>query len=224
MTYDTKSRWDELFDMAISIIDQASTTVGHRFLWSFGGGTALMLQIDHRESHDIDLFLGDPQVLPFINPATQGYTISRQPSDYQTDGAQVTKLIFDDVGEIDFIVCADITDAPSVITEVRGRAVSLETPAEIVAKKVYYRGARLQPRDMFDIAAVAEAYGPDYLVAPLRSCGTEALKKALDVAQSADPQFVSAVIKKLMLREKTSSLADTSQVTTAKLLEMALTS
>ena len=183
-----------------------------------------MLQIDHRESHDIDLFLGDPQVLPFINPATQGYTISRQPSDYQTDGAQVTKLIFDDVGEIDFIVCADITDAPSVITEIRGRAVSLETPAEIVAKKIYYRGARLQPRDMFDIAAVAEAYGPDYLVAPLRSCGTEALKKALDVAQGADPQFVSAVIKKLMLREKTSSLADTSQVTTAKLLEMALTS
>ena len=128
------------------------------------------------------------------------------------------------VGEIDFIVCADITDGPSVITEVRGRTVSLETPAEIVAKKVYYRGARLQPLDMFDIAAVAEAYGPDYLVAPLRSCGTEALKKALDVAQSADPQFVSAVIKKLMLREKTSSLAETSQVTTAKLLELALIS
>ena len=77
--------------MAISIIDQASTTIGHRFLWSFGGGTALMLQIDHRESHDIDLFLDDPQVLPFVNPAAQGYNISRQLSDYQTDGAQVTK-------------------------------------------------------------------------------------------------------------------------------------
>ena len=91
MTYDTKSRWDELFDLAISIINQASTNVGHRFLWSFGGGTALMLQIDHRESHDIDLFLDDPQVLPFVNPAAQGYNISRQLSDYQTDGAQVTK-------------------------------------------------------------------------------------------------------------------------------------
>jgi len=38
---------------------------------------------------------------------------------------------------------------------IRGREVDLETPAEIIAKKVYYRGDRMQPRDMFDIAAVA---------------------------------------------------------------------
>lgn len=31
-----------------------------------------MLQIDHRESDDIDIFLDDPQVLPFLNPETQG--------------------------------------------------------------------------------------------------------------------------------------------------------
>lgn len=181
-----------------------------------------MLQIDHRESHDIDLFLDDPQVLPFLNPATQGYTVSLQPSDYQTDGAQVTKLTFDGVGEIDFIVCADITDSPAVITEVRGQAVNLETPAEIIAKKIYYRGARLQPRDMFDLAAVADALDEDQLVAALRSCGTDALQKALQVARNADPQFVSGVIKKLMLREKTAHLADTSQETTANLIERAL--
>jgi len=28
--------------------------------WTFGGGTALMLQIDHRESFDVDIFLDDP--------------------------------------------------------------------------------------------------------------------------------------------------------------------
>jgi hypothetical protein len=224
MSSNAKSRWDELFDIAVSIIDQAATSVGHRFLWSFGGGTALMLQIDHRESHDVDLFLDDPQVLPFLNPATQGYAVSRLPNDYQTDGAQVTKLMFNGVGEIDFIVSVDITDASSVIAEVRGQAVSLETPAEIIAKKVYYRGARLQPRDMFDLAAVAEALGEDYIVTALRSCGIDALQKALHVARNADPQFVAKVINELMLRDKMLHLAGTAQETTAKHLEQALAS
>ena len=35
--------------------------------WTFGGGTALMLQIDHRESDDVDIFLPDPQLLPFLD-------------------------------------------------------------------------------------------------------------------------------------------------------------
>jgi hypothetical protein len=34
--------------------------------------------------------------------------------------------------------------------------------AEIIAKKVHFRGARIQPRDMLDLAAVAEHYGADY--------------------------------------------------------------
>lgn len=29
--------------------------------WTFGGGTAMMLQIDHRISQDVDIFLPDPQ-------------------------------------------------------------------------------------------------------------------------------------------------------------------
>lgn len=222
MSAPAKSRWDELFDISASVINQASRLVGHKFSWSFGGGTALMLQINHRESHDIDLFLHDPQLLPYLNPATQGYEVTQQPDDYQTDGTQVIKLMFAGIGEIDFIVSADITDTPFVVTEVRGIRVNLETPAEIVAKKLFYRGARLQPRDMFDIAAVSEAFGPEYLISPLTSCGTEAIQKALDVVQSADPQFVSDVISNLMLRETTSHLVKTSQSTTARLLEQVL--
>ncbi|RUW44700.1 hypothetical protein EOA32_36030, partial [Mesorhizobium sp. M1A.F.Ca.ET.072.01.1.1] len=40
------------------------------FEWSFGGGTAMMIQIGHRESHDIDVFLDDPQLLGFMDPST----------------------------------------------------------------------------------------------------------------------------------------------------------
>lgn len=38
---------------------------------------------------------------------------------------------------------------------IRGRPVILETPAEIVVKKAFYRAATLQVRDVFDLAVVA---------------------------------------------------------------------
>jgi hypothetical protein len=55
------SRWPELFDTAIEILSHATRSIGFEPPWSFGGGTGLVLQIDHRESHDIDLFLGAPK-------------------------------------------------------------------------------------------------------------------------------------------------------------------
>ncbi len=43
--------------------------------WSFDGGTALMLQLGHRESYDIDLFT-DPRYLPTcLNPETLGFEL-----------------------------------------------------------------------------------------------------------------------------------------------------
>ena len=62
--------WPILFDIAVEILDGFREKQGFAPHWSFGGGTALMLQIDHRESHDIGLFLDDPQILPFLNPET----------------------------------------------------------------------------------------------------------------------------------------------------------
>ena len=36
---------------------------------TLGGGTALMLQIGHRDSHDIEFFLPDPQLLGLVSAA-----------------------------------------------------------------------------------------------------------------------------------------------------------
>ena len=47
--------WPDLFSMPLSIIDQAAKARIAVDDWTFGGGTALMLQIDHRDSHDIDI-------------------------------------------------------------------------------------------------------------------------------------------------------------------------
>ncbi|RVM21227.1 hypothetical protein CN130_34980 [Sinorhizobium meliloti] len=42
------SRWSDLFEQACRIIEQANSEPTMIDSWTFGGGTALMLQIDHR--------------------------------------------------------------------------------------------------------------------------------------------------------------------------------
>jgi hypothetical protein len=187
-----------------------------------GGGTALMLQIDHRESHDIDLFLDDPQVMPFLNPETQGYSLDHNPDGYEGDGSHVLKLTFGDIGEIDFICCASITERPANKTIVRGRDVLLETPAEIVAKKIYYRGSRLQPRDMFDLAAVVEREGEAYVMTALRQCGPERCEAALRVADVMSPELAVGIIGQLMYREHHAPLLRKAQAVTQAALRASL--
>ena len=167
----------------IDILDHFQQANNFKPSWSFGGGTALMLTIDHRESHDIDIFLDDAQVLPYLNPETQGYALLQRPDSYQTDGTRALKLAYQDIGEIDFICCSSILDDPFERRDVRGCSVALETPAEIIAKKVYFRGSSFQPRDMFDLAAVTEHYGYDYAVSALRQCGTDRCAAALGVIE-----------------------------------------
>jgi hypothetical protein len=58
-------RWARLFRVACALIRQVNSKERVIDHWTFGGGTAMMLQIDHRESHDVDIILFDPQLLPF---------------------------------------------------------------------------------------------------------------------------------------------------------------
>ena len=216
------SRWPELFDMAMAIIDQANAQGIGMNSWSFGGGTALMLQINHRESHDIDLFIEDAQYLPYLNPETQDYDLALAPSDYETDGTRALKIVFDGVGEIDFICCDPVTETPFTKAEIRGRTVRLETPAEILAKKVVFRGSHLQPRDMFDIAAVAQAIGADYVV---EACSKfpDACREALRVTENMNPRLVDAVTEKLLVSEGFLGLQGRAQMIATEILTAAIT-
>ncbi|MDL2410775.1 nucleotidyl transferase AbiEii/AbiGii toxin family protein [Rhizobium calliandrae] len=94
MTQSENSHWAELFDQAQKIISQANSKFTVLDSWSFGGGTALMLQIDHRESFDVDIFIDDPQVLPYLNPQTQGFTLDIYPDAYTFDGTHALKIVF----------------------------------------------------------------------------------------------------------------------------------
>ncbi|MFC3631272.1 nucleotidyl transferase AbiEii/AbiGii toxin family protein [Paracoccus angustae] len=202
----------------MAIIDQANANGIAMNDWTFGGGTALMLQIGHRDSHDIDLFVSDAQYLPFLNPETQGFKLSLVPSGYETDGTRALKIVFDGVGEVDFICCPTVTDHPFEQAIVNGREVNRETPAEILGKKIVYRGATLQPRDMFDIAATAVVLGEHALVASLKPLA-EASGVALKVARGMNPGLARTVMSRLMARPDYQDLYLTAQDVACRVLQ-----
>lgn len=121
--------------------------------WSFGGGTAMRLFFDHRESNDIDIFVTDAYLVSGLSPRLND-TTERLTANY-TEQSNFLKLRFPE-GEVDFILGGRISDEPYVSREVRGRVVKVETPLEIVAKKCFYRPDTFNARDVFDLAVLIE--------------------------------------------------------------------
>lgn len=174
--------------------------------WTLGGGTALMLQLQHRESRDIDIFLSDPQALRFLDPSINDFEFEQELVDYLGDGARFLKLTFDELGEIDFIAAAALTSTPYKTVTIADETVCLETVAEIVAKKIFHRGASIKPRDVFDIAAAADQYsGP--LVSELRPY-KEQVQTALSAIDRLNPDFVREAIEALAITDAFRPLAN----------------
>lgn len=166
--------------------------------WTFGGGTAMMLQIDHRISHDVDIFLPDPQALPFLDPQKHDFNFEIRPADCSGDGARSLKLGFE-FGEIDFIVARSLTSSPATQATVEGEAVLLETVPEIIAKKVYHRGRSIAPRDIFDIAAGSE----EHAAAIIRELASyrDSVASTLAAIDKLRPDFVNAAIDQLSIKD-----------------------
>lgn len=142
------SSWQTLLDRAVAGLDATGLSRG----WSLGGGTALMIHLMHRTSKDIDIFVPDPQWLNQLSPRLGGEEVFGD-IPYTSDGTGFLKLNYPE-GEIDFIVGQRLTDEAVKPMRIGSHEVQVETPAEIAAKKIMYRGSSLQPRDVFDIAAV----------------------------------------------------------------------
>jgi hypothetical protein len=211
-----QSDWARLFRVACDLIRQVNSEaliIGH---WTFGGATAMMLQIDHRESHDVDLFLPDPQLLPFLDPQKRDFNFEIQPSDYGGDGSRFLKLVFKDIGEIDFIVDQPKTTEPTIQREIEGEKTFLETVPEIITKKIIHRGPSIQPRDIFDVAAASEQYA-DRIITELRSYRPNAIR-ALETIERLNPEFVNNTISQLLIREKFRAAANTAIERTKEIL------
>lgn len=199
--------WARLFRIACSLIRQVNLKETIIDSWSFGGGTAMMLQVDHRESHDVDIFLPDVQLLPFLNPGVHDFEFEVRPSDYAGDGARFLKLAFDGIGEIDFIVAQTLTMPGASRRIVEGDDVNLETVAEIITKKVHYRGTNIKPRDIFDIA-VAASRDRNVVLDALKPYKDDVAKTVAAIAR-LNPDFVNATISELTIKDGFKPVAST---------------
>lgn len=137
--------WRVLERVALAIAADVRERTEAVFSPLLGGGTRLMLAFDHRISHDIDLFVGNPEWIGYLTPRLNDRA-ERLTTDYE-EGPDYLKLTFPE-GEVDFIVRGSLLNLPaesSAETE-----FLLEPIAEVLAKKLFYRGGLLTPRDLFD--------------------------------------------------------------------------
>jgi len=216
----TPSNWAFLFRTACNLIRQVNAhdrVIDH---WTFGGGTAMMLQIDHRESHDVDLFLNDVQLLPFLDPKNHDFIFEIMPTDYGGDGTSFLKIAFDGVGEIDFIVRQALTEFPTTERSVEGEHTLLETIPEIITKKIVHRGASIRARDIFDVAAGADQYA-DAIIGSLRAY-PEAVQTTLKKLDELNPEFVNRSIQALMIRDSFRKISESAIARTKEILKASL--
>jgi hypothetical protein len=151
--------------------------------------------------------LPDPQLLPFLDPKLHDFEFEILPSDYQGDGARFLKLAFAGIGEIDFIVGSAMTTPSVKRATVDGEPVDLETVAEIITKKVHYRGASIKPRDIFDIAAAASS-DREAVIRALRPYKEDVARTLTTIARLR-PEFVNAAISELAIKDRFKPLAAT---------------
>jgi hypothetical protein len=175
-----------------------------------------MLQIDHRESHDVDIFLSDPQLLALLDPQKRDFQFEIQPAGYEGDGSSFQRFAFKNVGEIDFIVGHVMTTSPTIQAVIEDEAILLETIPEIITKKIYYRGSSIKPRDIFDIAAAGEQHA-DSVIEALRPYRKEVEVTRMTI-DKLNPDFVNSAIAQLSIKDKFRSIAKTALQQTKELL------
>lgn len=180
-------------DRALSALDHVFPTPQtlDRPSWTFGGGTALAIWLAHRTSYDIDIFLADSTLRAFTpahNPAAAAIS-----SKYRWPGHY---LKFEcPEGEIDFLRVDRQTDPGFAPVTYNGRAIAIETPDEILVKKIRYRATGFKARDAFDLAAThltlpgipktLATYVPDRL---------DDLADALDHLHNLGPEHLKASV------------------------------
>jgi hypothetical protein len=198
--------WARLFRIARAMIGQINSAQRIIDHWTLGGGTAMMLQIGHRDSHDVDIFLPDAQLLPLLDPQKRDFDLEILPRECNGDGTGFLKLTFE-IGEIDFIVARALTSSPTASTIVEGEAVLLETIPEIIAKKIYHRGASIMPRDIFDIAAASQEHAKSITKALTSYRGEVAI--TLAAIERQNPDFVKAAIAQLLIKDRYMAISKT---------------
>jgi hypothetical protein len=154
--------WRRLQDLASLIVTDAEESAKSKMHPLLGGGTRIMLALDHRISDDIDLFIRDPQWIGYLSPRLND-TFEQQIASYE-EGATSLKLEVRKPGmegEIDFIVGMSLLGLPEEHSELS--LFQLEPVAEVLAKKLFYRGSFMTARDLFDWWSIEKQMPSDQL-------------------------------------------------------------
>ena len=139
--------WRRLLELILPTLDE----LGSNARWTLGGGTALALRLHHRISYDIDIFLEDAGHLKALSP-NRNKTI-RKIADTSHEPGHYIKLEREE-GAIDFILAPTLTEPAPWLYKLKEREIPVEEPAEVISKKLKFRGSRFVARDIFDILAV----------------------------------------------------------------------
>jgi hypothetical protein len=156
-----RSDWRRLLDLALPALDyvfQNRDQAGQAAPdgvpdWTLGGGTAVMLQIGHRISHDIGIFVPGTKLKAFTPAADPAAALISPRCQWPGHYLKVERP----EGEIDFLSAGLLTEPGFTWRDLGGRLVALETPEEVIVKKIRYRSESFTARDTFDLAAVSAA-------------------------------------------------------------------
>jgi hypothetical protein len=163
--------------------------------WSLGGGTILSFRYQHRESRDIDIFFNTPQYLNFVSPrindGSEGNLIS------YIETSKFVGLIFEE-GKVDFISGPQVTPCMPKLSKLFGHEIYIDDSAEIIAKKIYYRGDYFKLRDFFDLAA-AYLYDKEVLISNLLplTCHLDIIRKRIGII--SEDKLLSASLEKICI-------------------------
>lgn len=176
--------WRVLEGYARVAVESAGAAANSVLRPALGGGTRLMLAMHHRISDDIDLFIRDPQWLGYLTPRLTD-CLEERLTGYE-EGQTALKLVFKE-GEVDFIVSMSLLGLPNERSP--ECYFDLEPVAEVLAKKLFYRGWALTPRDLFDWRAMERLVPPEALhareIAGLLTGRFELIENALETLRKA---------------------------------------
>lgn len=150
MSIKPQNAWKILLKHALTILKSSNIPKSD---WTFGGGTALMVWYNHRISQDIDLFFTSAQYINYITPRVNDTALSL--TDDYTESSNFLKLRLP-IGEIDFIIAPHLTHNPFKEKTIERNNILIETPEEIIMKKLFYRTEGLKVRDLIDLAVVVK--------------------------------------------------------------------
>ena len=171
----------ELFARTRAIL---AASVGGESNLVLGGGTALIARWHHRRTHDLDFFI---EAGPYARLHQNAVAFER---DLRAVGAirslkvrpYTAVILFQDGTEISIGTTPAFTDNPRSTDTVRGTSVTLETSAEILAKKIGGRILRnniFVPRDLYDLV-IAWRSEPDAVAAALHCFTPDLLQQIAD--------------------------------------------